>query len=75
VYAAGRPTPSARVVGKRDDGDDTQSGMRLANALLEPVTTIMTRRMLLGIKQRAEAEVCTSTPEATPAHPVVGGRV
>jgi len=49
--------------------------MRPANAPPAPVTTIMTRRMLLGIKQRAEAEVCTSTPEATPAHPVVGGRV
>lgn len=43
-------------------------GLRLANAVLEPVTTLMTRRMLLGIKQRAESEVVSYEPE--PARPV-----
>jgi hypothetical protein len=33
----------------------------LANALLEPVTTVMTRRMLLGIKLRAETEAIDIT--------------
>ena len=35
-------------------------GDRLGACSLKPVTTIMTGRMLLGIKQRAEAEVSTS---------------
>ena len=69
-----RDATSCRLLSRSRAERPTAAGMRLANALLTPVTTIMTRRMLLGIKQRAEAEVCTSTPEATPAHPVVGGR-
>lgn len=32
----------------------TQAGMRVANRVMEPVTLVMTRRMLHGIKERAE---------------------
>jgi len=33
-----------------------QVGLRIATRLMEPVTLLMTRRMLRGIKERAEAE-------------------
>jgi len=32
-----------------------RGGARLAAPIMEPVTLVMTRKMLLGIKQRAEA--------------------
>jgi hypothetical protein len=33
----------------------TTAGMRVANRVMEPVTLVMTRRMLHGLKERAEA--------------------
>jgi hypothetical protein len=59
-----RAATSCRLLSRSRAERPTAAGMRLANALLEPVTMMMTRRMLLGIKQRAEAEVLTSAPEA-----------
>jgi len=50
--------------------------LRLATAAVEPITTIMTRRMLLGIKQRAEAAVWPSSVVPRPvetAETVLGG--
>jgi hypothetical protein len=52
---------SCRLLSRSRAERPPAAGMRLANALLEPVTTIMTRRMLLGIKQRAEAEAIDIT--------------
>lgn len=56
-----RDATSCRLLSRSRAERATAAGMRLANALLEPVTTIMTRRMLLGIKQRAEAEAIDIT--------------
>jgi hypothetical protein len=57
-----RDATSCRLLSRSRAERPTVAPMRLANALLEPVITIMTRRMLLGIKQRAEAEAIDITP-------------
>jgi hypothetical protein len=62
---------SCRLLSRSRAERPTDPRMRMANAVLEPITTIMTRRMLIGIKQRAEAEAPTSEPELTrPVHDV-----
>jgi hypothetical protein len=48
---------SCRLLSRSRAERPTSRGLRFATAVLDPVTTIMTRRMLLGIKQRAEAAV------------------
>jgi hypothetical protein len=49
------------------------AALRLATAAMAPITTIMTRRMLLGIKQRAEAAVWPSAVVPRPVETVFGG--
>ena len=56
-----RDATSCRLLSRSRAERPTAAGMRLANALLEPVATVMTRRMLLGIKQRAETEAIDIT--------------
>ena len=48
---------SCRLLSRSRAERPASRAARLAAAALEPVTTIMTRRMLLGIKQRAESAV------------------
>jgi hypothetical protein len=48
---------SCRLLSRSLAGRPASRVERLAAAALEPLTTIMTRRMLLGIKQRAESAV------------------
>ena len=69
-----RDATSCRLLSRSRAERPTSGGMRLVNGLLEPVTTIMTRRMLLGIKQRAEAEVSTSAPEPMSGCPSLPGQ-
>jgi hypothetical protein len=57
---------SCRLLSRSRAERPSSIALRLATAALEPVTTIMTRRMLIGIKQRAEAEM----PEPGSPRPV-----
>ena len=43
-----------RLLSRSRTGTPSQAGLRIATRIGEPVTLVMTRRMLQGIKQRAE---------------------
>jgi hypothetical protein len=59
-----------RLVSRSRAQSPESAALRLATAAMAPITTIMTRRMLLGIKQRAEAAVWPSTVVPRPVETV-----
>ena len=53
-----------RLVSRARTERQPRMGLRVATRLGEPVTLVMTRRMLLGIKQRAERGARVGSPVA-----------
>ncbi|WP_029432355.1 hypothetical protein [Blastococcus sp. URHD0036] len=61
-HGPGRCRLLSRSVARRPHG----MGMRLANRVMEPVTLVMTRRMLCGIAARAERRFAEGSPVPVP---------
>ncbi len=57
---------SSRLLSRSRGQRPSSRGLRVANVVMAPVTTVMTRRMLLGIKQRAERAAWSSGPRPRP---------
>ncbi|RBY80803.1 SRPBCC family protein [Blastococcus sp. TF02A-26] len=57
-HGPGRSRLLSRSIARRPSG----IGLRLANRVMEPVTLVMTRRMLHGIKHRAERRFAEGAP-------------
>ncbi|WP_214401411.1 SRPBCC family protein [Pseudonocardia lacus] len=57
---------SCRLLSRSRAQRPASRALGLATAAIEPVTTIMTRRMLLGVKQRAERAVWPDGRQAPP---------
>ena len=55
---------SCRLLSRSRAERPASLALRLAGVVMEPVTTIMTRRMLLGIKRRAERAVWSAAEPA-----------